>query len=138
MKRPDGVIVIAIYYILVAVVFLIAFCALLFTLFTVLSQVSEPIGAMWSAFGVGVGLLFALIFLAGSIVAAWGLLTLKHWGRWAAIILGVLQLLGFPIFTIIGGLIIYYLLRDDVVAAFDGMSVSAGGGAQTDLTESLK
>ena len=119
MKKPDGVIVIAIYYLLFALVFLIASCAVLFALVTALASIYEPVGAIWAAFGIGIGLLFCLIFLAGSVMAGWGLLKMKHWGRWAAIVLGGLQLLGFPVFTVIGGFIIYYLLRDDVVAAFD-------------------
>jgi len=120
MKKPDGVIVIAVYYALVALVFLLGSCALLFAMVSVLSNVFEPTAVMWSGFGIGIGLLFCLLFLVGSILAAWGLLALKNWGRWAAIILGILQLPAFPIWTVIGGLIIYYLLRDDVKAAFNG------------------
>jgi len=68
----------------------------------------------------GIILLICLIFLIGAVVAGWGLLKMKNWGRWAAIILGAVQLLGFPIFTAIGGVIIYYLLQEDVVASFNG------------------
>ena len=120
MKKPDGVIMIAVYYMLSALVFLIGSCAVLFSLVTVVSVVYDPVGAAWAAFGIGVGLFFSLIFLIGSVMAAWGLLALKNWGRWAALVLAVPQLFGFPVFTIIGGLIIYYLVREDVVAAFNG------------------
>ena len=119
MKKPDGVIAIAVYYLFIALLFLIGSCAVLFSLVAAVSYTYDPVGAMWAAFGIGVGLLFCLVFLIGSVMAGWGLLNLKHWGRWAAIILAGIQLLGFPIFTIIGGFIIYYLLRADVVAAFD-------------------
>ena len=120
MKKPDGVIVIAIYYLVTAFLFLIGSCAILFALVTAVTNTYDMVSAMWAAFGIGIGLLFCLIFLIGSVMAGWGLLKLKNWGRWAAIILGGIQLLGFPVFTVIGGFIIYYLLRADVVAAFDG------------------
>jgi hypothetical protein len=120
MKRPDGVVVIAVYYALVALVFLVGACATLIGLVAVLATVFDRMAATWAVFGIGLGLLFCLIFLAGSVMAAWGLLTLKNWGRWAAIVLAVLQLPAFPIWTVIGGLIIYYLLREDVRLAFDG------------------
>ena len=120
MKRPDGVVVIAVYYALIALFFLLASCALLFALFAVLATVFEPTAIMWSVFGIGIGLLFCLPFLVGSALAAWGLLALKNWGRWVAIALGLLQLPAFPIWTVIGGLIIYYLLREDVRMAFEG------------------
>ena len=121
MKRPDGVVVIAIYHMLIALAFLIGSCAILIAMFTVAGAITDTVGVAWSIFGMGIGLLFCLIFLVGSALAAWGLLALRNWGRWVAIVLAVLQLVGFPIFTIIGGVIIYYLLRDDVKAAFEGM-----------------
>jgi len=124
MKKPDGVIVIAIYYLVLALVFLIGSCAVLLTLVTAVTSTYDRVGAMWAAFGIGIGLLFCLILLVGSVMAGWGLLTLKNWGRWSAIILGAMQLLGFPIFTVIGGFIIYYLLREDVAAAFNGEPAS--------------
>ena len=138
MKKPDGVVVIAIYYMVVALVFLIGSCALLFALFSALAAVSDPVEAMWAAFGIGVGLLFTLIFLIGSVMAAWGLLALKQWGRWAALVLAIIQLLGFPIFTVIGGLIIYYLLREDLVAAFNGGTPAAVAPAAEEPPESTE
>lgn len=125
MKKPDGVIIIAIYYLLMAFIFLIGSCAVLFALISAVAYTGDPVGAMWAAFGIGVGLLFCLLFLIGSVMAGWGLLRLKNWGRWSAIVLAALQLFGFPIFTVIGGFIIYYLLRDDVVAAFNGVEHAA-------------
>jgi hypothetical protein len=119
MKKPDGIMFIAIYYLLIGLLFLISSCAVLIVLISALFYTSDPVETTWAAFGIGVGLLFCLIFLIGSVMAGWGLLKMKDWGRWAAMILAGIQLLGFPIFTVIGGFIIYYLLREDVVAAFN-------------------
>ncbi len=125
MKRPDGIVIIAVYYALVALVFLVGSCAILLGLFAALAAIADRFAATWAVFGIGLGLIVCLIFLAGSVVAAWGLLAMKHWGRWAAIVLAVLQLPAFPIWTVIGGLIIYYLLREDVRLAFDGVIAPA-------------
>ncbi|MGC8826817.1 MAG: hypothetical protein ACP5TV_07435 [Anaerolineae bacterium] len=118
VRRPDGVYLIAIYYGLLALLFLLGSCLVLAALATVISVVEDPIGQLWSAIALGMGLVLCLVFFFGSVIAVWGLLAFRHWGRWAAVVLAVLQLLGFPIFTIIGGLILYYLLRPDVVNAF--------------------
>lgn len=118
VRRPDGVYLIAIYYGLLALLFLLGSCLVLAALVTVISVVGDPIGQLWSAIALGMVLVLSLVFFFGSVIAVWGLLAFRHWGRWAAIVLAVLQLLGFPIFTIIGGVILYYLLRPDVVNAF--------------------
>ena len=80
MKRPEGIIVIAIYYALMALIFLVGACALLFALVTVVMAAGDPMGSMWGGFGVGVGLLFVLLFLVGSALAAWGLLAMAGAG----------------------------------------------------------
>jgi len=117
-RRPDGVYLIAIYYGLLVLISLLGSCLVFAALVAVLSTVQDPIGQVWGALVLGMVALLRLVFFIGSVIAVWGLLSFRHWGRWAAIIMAVLQLPGFPIFTIIGGLIIYYLLRPGVVSAF--------------------
>ncbi len=118
VRRPDGIYLIAIYYGLLALLFLLSSCLLMAGLVTVLTAVQDPLGQAWGGLALSMILLLALICFIGSVIAVWGLLTLRHWGRWAAIVLAVLHLPGFPFFTAIGALIIYYLLRPDVVSAF--------------------
>ena len=60
-----------------------------------------------------------LIFAAIYGFVGFQLTKLAGWARIAAIVLGVLALCGFPIGTIVGGIIIYFLAFDkDTVAAF--------------------
>ncbi len=54
-----------------------------------------------------------------SVITGWGLLGLKGWARWLSIVMAALSLLAFPIGTIIGVLIIWYLLKDEVRQAFE-------------------
>lgn len=113
MKRPDGVTLIAVYYWFVAAFFTLGICFV-------------PIGVFGDERGL-IGALFALTFglfftVAGAVVCAavgWGLWNVKSWARMAAVVLAILQLFAFPIGTVIGALIIWYLWKDpDALAAF--------------------
>ncbi len=53
-----------------------------------------------------------------TIAAVVGLLRLREWGRWLAIVLAILGLILFPVHTIVGALIIWYLLSDEAKHAF--------------------
>lgn len=56
---------------------------------------------------------FILLIAVLQAVAGYGLLNLKNWGRILSIILAVLNILNFPLGTILGGVILYYLLADE-------------------------
>lgn len=118
-RRPDGVTVIAIYYFVTAIPALLSACFL----------VGVPISGVLRDIGDEVGIFFATssiicltLLVAGSgilsLVTGWGLLKMADWGRWLALFLAVLSLFLFPLGTIIGGIIIWYLLQDDVQGAF--------------------
>jgi len=62
----------------------------------------------------------AVIVGAANVATGWGLLTLKSWARWAAIVLAIFRLPSFPIGTAIGALIIYYLVQDEARGVFEG------------------
>ena len=120
MKKPEGVVVIAVYYMVVALFFLVLTCGSLMVLAGVAGFMTDAVSLTISVLIIGLVALVCLVALLASVVAASGLLALKNWGRWSAIVLGVLQLpVLIPVSTAIGGLIIYYLLRDDVRVAFD-------------------
>jgi hypothetical protein len=116
-SRPDGVTLIAIYYFLISIPTLIGACAILAFAFIPVADTSGQFAAL---FGIGIGFLTTLVAGLVAIVAGWGLLGLREWARWLAIALAIFSLLAFPIGTVIGGLIIWYLLQDQVRAAFLG------------------
>ena len=122
MKRPEGITLIAIYFLVTGGL------TLLGALFGVVFGDRGPcflqnvcgIAQLLSlpfAFAalVSSGLLYGLVALG----TAWGLLAMYGWARWSAIVLAALTLLSFPIGTVIGALVIWYLLRRDVVRLFE-------------------
>ena len=117
MRRPEAVSLIAIYHFVMSVPFFIGILALLFAMLPVLINV-EPPDVFWPLFGIGIGLFFCLLFALAFLVVGIGLWRLWPWARWGAIVLAVLSLPAFPVWTAIGGLIIWYLLQDEAKQAF--------------------
>jgi hypothetical protein len=118
MKRPDGVTIIAIYEFLSAIPGLIGACAILVFAFPGALQGAQGMDVIGAIFGLTIAFLFVGAGSIAAIIAGWGLLQLKEWGRWLAIALAILALFAIPIGTIIGALIIWYLLQDEVRQAF--------------------
>ena len=54
-----------------------------------------------------------------ALVTGFGLLQLRNWARWVAVALAAVSLLAFPVGTIIGALVIWYMLSDKGKAAFE-------------------
>ena len=120
MKRPDGVTVIAIYHFLSAGLKLIGICAILMIpmsailLFADLEGPELTIVTTVLAFGA-----FALAASGAlSVIVGVGLMRMRSWARWLAIVLAVLMLLSIPVGTIIGIATLIYLLQDKVGKAF--------------------
>lgn len=119
MKRPDGVTAIAVWFFVDALLMLFFACLLTaIPLSGVLNEINDPIGEFWAVFSLTCGVIFILLSGILSVFAGWGLLRLKEWARWLAIILAIFSLFAFPIGTVIGALIIWYLLKEDVREAF--------------------
>jgi hypothetical protein len=119
MKRPDGVTAIAVWFFVDALLMLIFACILLAIPFSgVIEDINNPTGEFWVVFSVTCGVIFILLSGVLSVLAGWGLLMLKEWARWLGIILSIFSLFAFPIGTVIGVLIIWYLLREDVREVF--------------------
>jgi hypothetical protein len=85
----------------------------------VFGEIRDPIGEFWAAFGVTCGVIWLLITGIALVLSGWGLLRMKQWARWLAFVLAIFSLFAFPIGTVIGALIIWYLLKDDVREAFE-------------------
>lgn len=117
MKRPDGVTILAVYHWFLAAMSILGICGAVFGLFATIA--SGERGVFAALFWMSVGLFTAVASAVINGFVGWGLWGLKPWARIAAIVLAVFHLLGFPIFTLIGALILWYLLADpDARAAF--------------------
>jgi len=73
--------------------------------------------AILSIVGSGVGILLMALALPG-LLAGYGLLKGKSWGRILAIVVGILGLLNIPIGTLIGVYTLWVLLQEDAEAYF--------------------
>ncbi|MBN1643606.1 MAG: hypothetical protein JW856_02135 [Dehalococcoidales bacterium] len=74
-----------------------------------------PVGAI---FGLSIGILVLLCYLALSIFGGIGLLKGKEWGRIASIVHSALSFFWIPIGTVLGVLAIIYLTKTDVKEYF--------------------
>ncbi len=117
--RPDKVTLIAVWFSISAAFSLFLVAALLFVFPALVERdiADDPDRGM---------LIFARFFggfLFGgfgvlNIAVVVGLLRLREWGRWLAIVLAILGLILIPVHTIVGALIIWYLLTDEAKHAF--------------------
>jgi hypothetical protein len=127
MKRPDGVTAIAVWYFVEAFFTLMIACTLIAIPFSgVFSDIGDPTGEFFATFGLTCGVVFVLLMAIAALLAGWGLLRMKQWARWLAFILAIFSLFAFPIGTVIGALIIWYLLKDDVREAFEAAEDAMG------------
>lgn len=129
MKRPGGVTIIAIGHLLGGVFGLMGACAiLLIPIPVILLRGEGGVGMLVSVAALGIGFVAVAAGASIGLVAAWGLFTLKEWARWLTVVLAALSMPAFPIGTIIGGIIIWYLLTDEVRVAFQGEPGAAAEG----------
>ena len=118
MKRPDLLILVAIWE------FVIAFLALVGVAFVGAVAFPAMVNELWGealvggivALGFGVLLLLAIVGLG--VAAGVGLLTGREWGRILGIIHAVLGLFNVPVGTVAGVLVLVYLTRPEIAAYF--------------------
>jgi hypothetical protein len=93
--------------------------AFVFTLLTSIGAVSGDEQAMviLSLVGTSVGVLLVILAVPG-IVAGFGLLAHKNWGRYLAIVVGILGLVNFPVGTLIGLYALWILTQEQATAYF--------------------
>ncbi len=123
--RPDKVTLIAVWFGINAAISLFLVAVLLFVFGLVLPDTADDPdrGRLVIAAFRGVGVIFGVVGVL-DIAAVVGLLRLREWGRWLAMILAVLGLILIPIHTIVGALIIWYLLSDEAKHAFGALEAA--------------
>ena len=123
--RPDKVTVIAVWFSINAAISLFLVAALLFVFPAIVEReiADDPERGM-----VIFGRFFGGFLFGGfgvlDIAAVVGLLRLREWGRWLAIVLAILGLILIPVHTIVGALIIWYLLSDEAKHAFGALEAA--------------
>lgn len=125
-QRPDGVTLISIYYFMAALLFL--FGTLIMALPTgilgIVGMTEDP-GAFIGMFAVGLVAMAAMALCLLHLIVGYGLWTMRPWSRMAAMALAVVGLFAAPIGTIVGALIIWYLIKPDVVQLFEAQRHTA-------------
>jgi len=120
LKRPDLLLLVAIWAFLSAFLYLIGIAAI--SIFAL----PEALGFGWGPanaggiFGMSIGILFLLCCVGLSLASGIGILKAKSWGRIVSIVVAVLSLFWFPIGTVIGVLVIIYLARPEIREYFEG------------------
>jgi hypothetical protein len=118
--RDQGVSLIAAYHFLVAGLFLMGTVTMSFpTLILGAVGILEDPGAFIGMLAVGMIALVTMIFCLVHLVVGYGLWTQRAWGRVAAMALAVVTLFAVPIGAIVGGAILWYLLKPEVAAHFE-------------------
>lgn len=105
----------------------------LFTLLTSIGAVSgDPQAlAILSVVGTTVGVLLALLALPG-MAAGYGLWRRRPWGRYLAIVVGIFNLVNFPIGTVIGAYTLIVLLQNGAEAYFRDQRYALRQGSPTE------
>jgi hypothetical protein len=117
-RRPDGVTLLAIlHFCSGGIGIILSFILLLIGITPLLVLQAHPALIILVLFFIGAVVLSALSILA--ICTGVGLVRMRNWARWMTIILAIISLPAFPIGTVIGGLIIWYMLQDGVAALFE-------------------
>jgi len=114
MKRPDLLILIAIWQFLNALLLSIGIAAIAVFAF----PKAGPADA-GTIFGLSIAIFFLTVFIGLSIAGGVGLLMGKNWGRIISIVNAALSLLNIPIGTIIGILVLIYLTKSEVREYFE-------------------
>lgn len=115
MKRPDLVLLIAIWQFLNAL-----FCSIGIAAIAVFAFPKAGPADVGTVFGLSIGIFFLLCFIGLSIAGGIGLLIGKNWGRIVSIVNAALNLLNIPIGTVIGILVLIYLTKSEVREYFEG------------------
>jgi hypothetical protein len=117
MKRPDLLLLVAIWEFLTALIAFIGVIAIgMFAFPSVMVTWGDP--RIAGLFGLSIGIIILLAYLGLSVTAGVGVVMGKEWGRIAAIIHAALSVLNIPIGTVIGILILIYLTKPEIKEYF--------------------
>ena len=118
MKKPDLLILVAVWQFINAFLALIGVVAIGAFAFPPIVWYHGP-GTATALAGLSIGVLCLLILVGIAVAGGIGLLTGKEWGRILSIVHAALNLFFIPIGTVLGILALIYLLKADVRDYFE-------------------
>jgi hypothetical protein len=120
-RRPEFVTLIAVYQFVTAGILFLLSCMIPAVLFPSIVFYVDASEGVFAAIAMSTAALALFLgFGFASVVVGWGLLRMRQWARLGAIVLGAFALIGFPIWTIVGILVLVYMTSDEARAAFAG------------------
>ena len=120
MKRPDLLILVAIWQFVSAFLMFIGIAAI------ATFALPEALGFMWgpaeagSIFGLSIAIFVLLCLIALSLAGGIGILKGSSWGRIISMVNAILSLFNIPIGTVIGIFVLMYLSKTEVREYFEG------------------
>ena len=132
MKKPDLLVLVIVWQ------FLSAFLALTGLIAVAIVAFPDATASMLGSalpgfiFGVSIVVLILLSYIIVSIIAAVGIMKNRDWGRIMGIVQAALSIFGPPVGTIVGILILVYLLRPDIEGYFKSASLSGLKNGRTE------
>ena len=117
-EKPTGVLICTILFAIGGILYVLGGLVMLMMGGVMLGI--EDVGSDEAAFIAGFfGVIAIIVLLIGlvELAVAWGIWTLQNWARIGGIIMAVISLIGFPVGTIIGIIILYFLLIDEKTKA---------------------
>jgi len=122
MKRPDLLVLVAIWAFFSAFLYLVGIAGIAIFAFP------EALGFGWgpanigSIFGMSIGMLVLLCGAGLSLAGGIGILKAKSWARIIGIVVAVLSLFWIPVGTVLGVLVLVYLVKPEVREYFEGIN----------------
>jgi hypothetical protein len=114
LQPPQGVKISAYIFFALAALNLLVTCILM----AVIGLGAANNGTAEDLAGAAIGLCFVVVFIALYAAVGYGLLKMQGWARIAAIVLAILSLCSFPIGTILGGVVLYFMFQQETTQAF--------------------
>jgi hypothetical protein len=118
-RRSDGLTIVAAYHFVVAALFLVGTLIMTVPTFIlgIVALAEEP-DAIIGLFAVGFIAAVLLVLCLINLAVGYGLWHVQAWARTGAIVLAILSLIFIPIGTVIGAIILWYLVQPEVTARF--------------------
>jgi hypothetical protein len=124
-RRPDELILIAVWEFITAAGALIGMSALFIFVFPEVRHL-YGVDNVAAVFGLSIAVIFLFFTVSLAVVAGIGLLTGKEWGRVMSVVYATFSLLRIPFGTIIGILVIIYLVKPQIREYFESTKKEQG------------